>query len=64
MLSLNSFSVSLVPHIDLKNKKVLLLGNGGTSKTARTVLKDLQAREIVIVDINKDENVDFDEICG
>ena len=43
--------------IDVKNKKVLLLGNGGTSKTARTVLKDLQAREIVIVDINKDENV-------
>lgn len=43
--------------IDVKNKKVLLLGNGGTSKTARTVLKDLLAREIVIVDINKDENV-------
>lgn len=43
--------------IDVKNKKVLLLGNGGTSKTARTVLKDLQAREIIIVDINKDENV-------
>lgn len=43
--------------IDVKNKKVLLLGNGGTSKTARTVLKDLQAKEIVIVDINKDENV-------
>lgn len=44
-------------NIDVKNKKVLLLGNGGTSKTARTVLKDLEVKEIIIVDLNKDENV-------
>lgn len=44
-------------NINIKNKKVLLLGNGGTSKTARTVLKDLSAKEIIIVDLKKDENV-------
>ena len=44
-------------NISVKDKKVLLLGNGGTSKTARTVLKDLGVNEINIVDIIKNENV-------
>lgn len=44
-------------NINIENKKVLLLGNGGTSKTARTVLKDLLAKEIIIVNLRKEENV-------
>ncbi|MGL4483344.1 MAG: shikimate kinase [Anaerovoracaceae bacterium] len=32
----------------LENKKVLILGDGGTSKTARVVAEDLGAREIII----------------
>ena len=35
--------------IDLNGRKVLVLGTGGTSKTARTVAADLGAREIVVV---------------
>lgn len=34
---------------DLKNKKVLVLGSGGTSKTAVTVSKSLGAKETVVV---------------
>lgn len=36
-------------NIDVRGKKVLILGTGGTSKTARAVLSDLGAREIVTV---------------
>lgn len=35
--------------IDLKGKKALILGGGGTSKTGRAVLSDLGVREIVRV---------------
>ena len=35
--------------IDLTDKKVLILGTGGTSKTARAVAQSLGAREIVVV---------------
>lgn len=35
--------------IEIAGKKVLVLGTGGTSKTARAVLSDLGAREIVTV---------------
>ncbi len=34
---------------DLENKKVLILGSGGTSKTANAVSESLGAREIIIV---------------
>ncbi len=35
--------------IELKNKKVLILGSGGTSKTAIAVAKDLGAKEVLRV---------------
>ena len=38
--------------IDLKGKKVLILGTGGTSKTARYVCKDLGAGKIIVVSRN------------
>ena len=34
---------------DIKDKKVLIIGTGGTSKTARAVVSDLGAREIIFV---------------
>ncbi len=42
--------------IDLKGKKVLILGTGGTSKTAQVVAKDLGALKILTVSRNKKEN--------
>lgn len=41
---------------DMKNKKVLVLGTGGTSKTACTVAKDLGAREVLRVSRTKKED--------
>jgi len=35
--------------VDLRGKKVLLLGTGGTSRTVRTVCEDAGVRELVIV---------------
>ncbi|MCR5485087.1 MAG: shikimate kinase, partial [Clostridiales bacterium] len=42
--------------ISFKNKKVLILGSGGTSLTARTVVRDMGARETVIVSRNGENN--------
>ena len=42
--------------IDFKGKKVLILGTGGTSKTARILAEDLSSREILIVSRKKSEN--------
>ena len=42
--------------IEIENKKVLVLGTGGTSKTASVVLKDLKAREVLFVSRNKKED--------
>ena len=36
-------------NIDVEGKKALILGTGGTSKTAKAVLADLGAREIILV---------------
>lgn len=41
---------------DMKNKKVLVLGTGGTSKTACAVAKDLGAREFLRVSRTKKED--------
>lgn len=56
---------SLINHakIDLEGKKVVILGTGGTSKTAGAVAKALSAREIITVSRNKREDViDYDEL--
>ncbi len=43
-------------NINLDNKKVLILGTGGTSKTAYVLSKDLNAKEILKVSRRKTEN--------
>ncbi len=42
--------------IDLKGKKVLILGTGGTSKTAQVVAKDMGAASVLVVSRSKKEN--------
>lgn len=42
--------------INLKDRKVLILGTGGTSKTAQVVAKDLGALKIFVVSRTKKEN--------
>ncbi len=42
--------------INLKGKKVLILGTGGTSKTAQVVSRDLGALNILVVSRSKKEN--------
>lgn len=43
--------------LDLKDKKVLILGTGGTSRCARVVAKDLGASEVLVVSRQKTEGV-------
>ena len=48
--------------INLKGKKVLILGTGGTSKTAHVVATDMEALEILTVSRNKTESyINYDE---
>lgn len=48
--------------IDLSNKKVLILGTGGTSRTARVLTEDMGAAEILTVSRSKRENyITYDE---
>lgn len=48
--------------IDLSGKKVLVLGTGGTSKTARVLSSDMGAREVLSVSRKKSENsITYDE---
>jgi shikimate dehydrogenase len=42
--------------IEIKDKKVLILGTGGTSKTAKAVLADLGAKELITVSRRSSEN--------
>lgn len=42
--------------IDFKGKKILILGTGGTSKTARILSEDIGASEIITVSRNKSES--------
>ena len=46
-------------NICVKDKKVLILGTGGTSKTAAIVLKDLGAREILFASKSKKNDVNI-----
>ena len=48
--------------IDLKDKKVLILGTGGTSKTARILTKDMGAGQVITVSRNKsNEYITYEE---
>ena len=48
--------------IDLRSKKVLILGTGGTSKTARVLAADLGAEQILTVSRRKTEEfIDYEE---
>ena len=47
----------LSQNIELADKTVLILGTGGTSKTARAVAKSLKAKEILIVSRKSGEGV-------
>ncbi len=44
--------------ISFKDKKVVILGGGGTSLTAQAVTRDEGAREIIIVDLGAENNYD------
>lgn len=51
-------------NIDLKGKKALILGGGGTSKTGRVVLTDLGVSEIVRVGLDfENPDVTYDEVA-
>lgn len=45
-------------NINIYNKKVIILGNGGATLTVKTVMKDLKAREIVIISRKGENNYD------
>lgn len=49
---------SLIERLELnvKDKRALILGTGGTSKTCTVVLKDLGIKEIIYVSINNEPN--------
>lgn len=47
--------------IELAGKKVLILGSGGTSRTARAVAEDLSAREILVVSRTGKEGITYEE---
>ncbi len=47
--------------IELKGKKVLILGSGGTSRTARAVAEDLSAGEILTVSRSGREGITYEE---
>ncbi len=47
--------------IELADKKVLILGSGGTSRTARAVAADLKAREILVVSRSGKDGITYDE---
>ncbi len=55
----------LIAHagVDSKNKKVAILGTGGTSKTAKAVSKSLLAKEIITVSRDEKEGtITYDEL--
>ncbi len=56
-------SLITVNDIEIKSKKVLILGSGGTSKTAKSVAENLDAKEIICASrTQKDGFVTYDEV--
>lgn len=56
-------SLILKNNMDLSGKKVLILGTGGTSKTAHAVSESLGANEIITVSRKRsDKAIDYDEM--
>lgn len=56
-------SLILKQKVDLSDKTVAVLGTGGTSKTAKAVLKSLSAKKIVIVSRSKcDGAITYDDL--
>ena len=52
-------------HLIIKNKKIFILGTGGTAKTAYKVVKDLGALEIHFVSRNKKDNaITYEELIS
>lgn len=47
--------------IDVTSKKVLILGSGGTSKTARAVAADLKAREVLVVSRTGKDGITYED---
>lgn len=50
-------------HVDMHNKKVLVIGNGGASAAIQAVVKKAQPKEMLIVDIVESENTITYEQC-
>ncbi len=60
----SGFMYMLKKHnITIKDKKCLVLGDGGASKAVVAVLKEMGARQIIIVDIKKTETAITYEEC-
>ncbi|MBQ3084936.1 MAG: shikimate dehydrogenase [Clostridia bacterium] len=47
--------------IEVASKKVLILGSGGTSKTARAVAADLKAREVLVVSRTGKDGITYEQ---
>lgn len=54
---------ALLAHIGItpKNKKVLILGSGGTSHTAKALMKDMDAKESVVVSRTGKNGITYEE---
>ena len=51
--------------IHISNKKVLILGNGGTAKTAATLVKNLGCKEIIFANITQKPNtLSYEEVIA
>ncbi|MBQ7889131.1 MAG: shikimate dehydrogenase [Erysipelotrichaceae bacterium] len=58
------FEIMLRMHdIDVRNKKIIVLGNGGASKAVCYVLRKMQAKEIILVKKNRSEETITYEQC-
>ncbi len=48
--------------IDVKNKKAVILGIGGTASTVRAVLEDMGADEVEIISVDKEDYLEYVEL--